>query len=62
MKYDEKQAIGEGYRELKHYLRKVVFETFKVTIDDTETVEHYFKTQDTMDRYICKTMEWKYEK
>ena len=42
MKYDEKQAIGEGYRELKHYLRKVVFETFKVTIDDTETVEHYF--------------------
>lgn len=47
MKYDEKQAIGEGYRELKHYLRKVVFETFKVTIDDTETVEHYFKTQDT---------------
>lgn len=62
MKYDEQKAIGEGYRNLKHYLRKLIFEDFKVTVDDQQTLEHYFMTQDTMDRYICKTMEWKYEK
>ena len=62
MKYDEQKAIGERYRNLKHSLRKLVFEDFKVTVDDQQTLEHYFMTQDTMDRYICKTMEWKFEK
>ena len=44
MKYDEQKAIGEGYRNLKHYLRKLVFEDFKVTVDDQQTLEHYFMT------------------
>ena len=38
MKYDEQKAIGEGYRNLKHYLRKLVFEDFKVTVDDQQNV------------------------
>ena len=42
MKYDEQKAIGEGYRNLKQYLRKLVFEDFKVTVDDQQTLEHYF--------------------
>lgn len=46
MKYDEQKAIGEGYRNLKHYLRKLIFEDFKVTVDDQQTLEHYFMTQE----------------
>lgn len=52
---------GEGILGLKHLLRNVTFESYQVTIDDTEAIEHYYMTQALLDEQICKLMGWKYE-
>lgn len=61
MVFDEKQEVGKGFVGLKHQLRKIILEGYQITIDDKQTVDHYFRTQDQLDWQICKLMGWKYE-
>lgn len=58
---DEKVKIGEGIIGLKQKLRKVVFEEFKITVSDIQTIEHYYKTQESFDRQICNLMGWEWQ-
>lgn len=58
---DEKVKIGEGIIGLKQKLRKVVFEEFKITVSDIQTIEHYYKTQASLDKQICNLMGWEWQ-
>lgn len=58
---DEKEEACEWIVAFKYALRKAIFEDYKVTIDDTKTVEHYYRSQANLDRELCKKMGWDYE-
>ncbi len=58
---DEQKKMGEGYLTLKHQLRKTIFDGYKVTIDDEQTINHYYKVQRHLDREICKLMGWDHD-
>ena len=52
---------AENLLECKHVLRKVIFEVFKISIDHTEIVSHYYQTQEDLDKEIAEYMGWNWQ-
>jgi hypothetical protein len=58
---DEKEEACEWIVALKHNLRKAIFEDYRVTVGDTQTVEHYYESLASLDRELCKRMGWEWQ-
>ena len=41
--------------------KKTVLGDYQVTVNDEETLRHYFKSSDKLDSYFCEMMGWKHE-
>lgn len=54
-------SAAENLLECKHILRKGIFEVFKISIDDTEIVSHYYQTQENLDKEIAEYMGWNWQ-
>lgn len=54
-------SVAKNLLECKHVLRKGIFEVFKISIDDTEIISHYYQTQENLDKEITEYMGWKWQ-
>lgn len=52
---------AEDFYKLKKHLKKTVLGDYQVTVNDEETLRHYFKSSDKLDSYFCEMMGWKHE-
>lgn len=58
---NEELKKAEGFRDYKHRLRKLMFEGYKLRIDDLQRVDRYFCNQEQLDYQISKYMGWDWQ-
>lgn len=58
---NEELKKAEGFRDYKHRLRKLMFEGYKLRIDDLQRVDRYFCNQEQLNKKITEYMGWKWQ-
>jgi hypothetical protein len=58
---NENLKKAEGFRDYKRRLRKIMFDGYKLRIDDLQRVDRYFCNQEQLDYKITQYMGWKWQ-
>jgi hypothetical protein len=56
---NEQIKKAEGYYQLRKKLKLCVLGDYGTTVSDTETLERYYRSQDTLSNLFNKIMGWK---